>query len=182
MTIARGRSENWRRIAAAVCAAAALGAAPARAQIELDRTYDTSLPIEITADTLEVQQDLQLAIFQGNVDAVQGELRLRADQLTVHYRTGEGGESTISLIEAKGKVVLSSPTEMAQGDEGVYDVDADTIELVGSVVLNRGDNIISGDRLKLNLATGKSKMESGVGATGGRQRVKALIVPKSVPQ
>jgi hypothetical protein len=33
----------------------------------------------------------------------------------------------------------------------------------------------------LNLATGKSKVESAVAATDGQQRVKALFVPKKKP-
>ena len=56
---------------------------------------DRLQPIEIEADNLEIQQDKQLAIFAGNVRAVQGTLRLRAQILRVHYlsrenRTGEG--------------------------------------------------------------------------------------------
>ena len=42
-------------------------------------------PIEIQADRLEVDQDDELATFSGNVDAVQGELSLRAERLRVFY-------------------------------------------------------------------------------------------------
>ncbi len=91
----------------------------ARAQIELGQTYDTSLPIEITADSLEVENERQVATFRGNVDAMQGELNLRADQLIVHYRSESNNQNSIRLIEAEGNVFLSSPTEMAQGEKGV---------------------------------------------------------------
>ena len=39
-------------------------------------SQDTKQPIEITADNLEVQQQQRLAVFKGNVDARQGEIRL----------------------------------------------------------------------------------------------------------
>ena len=42
-------------------------------------------PIEITADSLEVEQANQLAIFEGNVQVVQGNIRMRAAKLVVHY-------------------------------------------------------------------------------------------------
>ncbi len=150
---------------------------PARA--EIGAGYDTSLPIEITADSLELQQEAQIAVFRGNVDAVQGELNLRADQLIVHYRTNSENQNSIRLIEANGNVFLSSPTEMAQGEQGVYDIDADTILLTGAVVLIRGENIIRGDRLEMDLATGQSRVLSAGVESGGEGRVKALFVPNS---
>ena len=169
-----------RGAAAAIAAIAlALAAGAARAQSEFGQSYDTSLPIEITADSLEVDNQRQMATFRGNVDAAQGEMNLRADQLTVYYRSESNHQNSIRLIEAEGNVFLSSPTEMAQGDKGVYNLDADTIELVGSVVLTRGNNVIRGDRLYMNLATGQSKVVSDTVASGGQGRVKALFAPKS---
>ena len=47
-------------------------------------SHDTALPIEIAADALEVQQEKQIAVFSGNVDAQQGNIKLRADRLWVH--------------------------------------------------------------------------------------------------
>ena len=162
---------------AAAALAAAADAGPARA--EIGAGYDTSLPIEITADSLEVRHEAQIAVFRGNVDAVQGELILHADQLTVYYQTNAENQNSIRLIEADGNVFLSSPTETAQGEKGVYDIDADTVVLTGSVVLTRGENVIRGDRLEMDLATGQSRVLSAAVETGGEGRVKALFVPNS---
>lgn len=52
--------------------------------------HDSNQPIHITADKLEVQQDNQVAIFTGHVDAIQGEVRLRADVLKIYYRQKAG--------------------------------------------------------------------------------------------
>jgi len=165
-----------------LAAAAATGAsAPARAQTF---QHDSKLPIEITADSLEVMQDDEVATFLGNVDAVQGDLVLTSDQLRVHYRASEddsGGTSgSIRRIEATGNVFLSSPKETAQGEFGVYDVDGALLTLEGSVVLTRADNVVSGERLEIDLATGRSQMFAAVPSTAGgtpNQRVKAVFVP-----
>jgi lipopolysaccharide export system protein LptA len=149
-----------------------------------DFRHDSKLPIEITADSLEVMQDDEIATFVGNVDAVQGDLVLTSDQLRVHYRTSEddtGATSgSIRRIEATGNVFLSSPKETAQGEFGVYDVDGALLTLEGSVVLTRADNVVSGARLEIDLATGRSQMFAAVPSTAGGtpgQRVKAVFVP-----
>lgn len=172
---------RWAVVTGIVLSGFAFATAAAHAQIDLGKSYDTSLPIEITADTLDVDQENQTATFTGNVDAVQGKLTLRADLLKVHYRANDDGENSISKIEAENNVFLSSPAETAQGDRGVYDIETEKVHLFGSVVLTRDDNVIKGDRLELNLATGKSRVESAVGAAGSQGRVKALFVPKKKP-
>ena len=116
-------------------------------------------------------------MFSGNVQATQGRIKLRADQIKVWYRA-DGKESanagttgSITRIDAIGQVFVSSPEETAQGDKGVYDVPAKVITLTGKVVLTRGDNVIRGQRLVLNMATGRSQIEGGGG------RVRGLFVP-----
>ena len=73
-------------------------------------------------------------------------------------------------------VFVSSPQETAQGDHGVYDVDSESITLIGSVVLTRDKNVIRGARLVLNLVTGESRIE-GAPAGGAQGRVRGRFVP-----
>jgi len=153
--------------------------------------HDQTLPIEISADSLEVAQEERVATFAGNVDAVQGDLVLSAKTLKVHYEgkgdsvglaAGTGG--AINQIEASGDVILTSPDETAEGDRGVYDVPARLITLRGDVVLTRGENVIRGERLELDLATGKSRMLGTTQSVDANEtdtsnsRVKALFTPK----
>lgn len=172
---------TWLLILAAVAAFGWQGA-PLAQQVatKLDRLQ----PIEIEADSLEIQQDKQLAIFAGNVSAIQGALQLQAETLRVHYlssknRTGEG--QTIAQIDAIGRVFFSSDRETAQGDEGVYDVTAGIITLTGDVVLTRGESVVRGRRIILNLETGLSTVESDKDlAPGSGGRVRGLFVPQQV--
>jgi lipopolysaccharide export system protein LptA len=139
---------------------------------------DTALPIEIVADTLEISQDQQLAIFTGNVVATQGQILLNADRVVVHYSAGGGGGvPAISSIDAEGNVFFTTNFETAQGDLGTYDVENGMVTLTGTVVLTRGDNVLRGTKLVLNLLTGTSTVEGGAAEDGGR--VRGLFVPNT---
>ena len=144
--------------------------------------FDTNQPLEITADSLEVQQAKQLAIFEGNVQVVQGEIRMRANKLVVHYSDSKaadnGAPANIRKIDATGKVFLSSPRETAQGDRGIYDVTNKQIDLQGNVVLTQGKNVLRGDKMTLDLVSGKSRVEGGSVSEGSKGRVKGIFVPE----
>ena len=140
--------------------------------------HDTALPIEIAADALEVQQDKQIAVFSGNVDAQQGSIKLRADRIWVHYQGDdpEDAAKAISRIDAEGKVFFSLGTETAEGDQGTYSVDNGVITLTGDVVLTQGNNVIKGTRVVFDLTTGQSAMDGN--KSGGNGRVRGLFVPR----
>lgn len=159
-----------------LAAVAVLVAHTAAAQFR--QSQDTSLPIEIAADALKVQQDKQIAVFTGNVDAQQGNMKLRADKIWVHYHDQSGGEETqsISKIDAEGQVFFSSGSETAKGDQGTYDVDKGVIVLTGQVVLTQGENVLRGSRVLLDLKTGLSTMDGN--AARGDGRVRGLFVPR----
>ncbi len=168
-----------RRTLALLALVLGAGVTGAAAQEAVLLDHDTSQPIEITADTLEFQRDQGVAIFSGAVNAIQGDMVLRADILRVHYRAGEesnaGFSGAISRIDAQGSVFFSTLAETAKGDSGVYDVRNGTITLIGAVVLTRGDNVLTGNRLELNLATGSSRLYSD--GADGEGRVHGLFVP-----
>ncbi len=158
-------------------------------------------PIEISSDKLDVFQNEHKAIFTGNVIAVQGTTNMRSTEMVVFYRDSgnktapEKPETTpaanetpatpqgIYRIEAKGSVVFTTPTETALGDTAIYNVDDDTIDLLGSnVTLTRGQNILKGTKLNYNMATGRSVLTGGAttnATTGKPSRVHGLFVPKS---
>jgi lipopolysaccharide export system protein LptA len=143
--------------------------------------HDSSAPIEIASDSLEVQEAKHLAIFAGNVDAVQGTLHLTADRLDVTYAAEQGSSGTgaIQHMRAEGNVFLSNASETAQGAWAEYDVAGGTMRMGGNVVLTQGDNAISGQSLFINLNAGTGKIEGGTST-----RVKSVFTPapkKSTP-
>lgn len=143
---------------------------------------DKSAPIEIVADSLVVRQAERLAVFSGNVDATQGERSLRADELKVFYGEEQpGGGQGIRRIEATGRVVVAEPGQTAQGDRGVYDPEAGKIRLDGNVVLTRGDNVVRGGQLEMDLATGTAVVRAAKPGGAPGERVRALFVPEQGP-
>lgn len=154
---------------------------------------DNHTPIEVTADTLEVSQEESKATFSGHVVAIQGDLRLTADKMLVYYAKRDAKseksskkskeENAIKKIEADGNVFLATPEETASGANGTYDVDEQEIHLNNHVVLTRGKNVLEGESLVYNFATGKSKMVSQASNAApaeraGKTRVRALFVPE----
>ncbi len=142
---------------------------PAAGQTLDTSRHDRSLPIAITADSMEVEQNERRATFIGDVDVEQGDLALRSDKLVVHYREGDDGEDSIHFIEAFGNVFFATPDETAQGDMGAYDVDTGVVTLAGNVVLTNAEAVLRGNQATMNLETGQSLV------TGGDDRVNVLF-------
>ncbi len=133
--------------------------------------HDSSLPVEVTADQLNVDQAAGTAVFTGNVIAAQGDMRLSSKRLNVQYAT-ENGQITgrISDMVATGDVVFVNGTEAAEGERAVYSVEKGTVVITENVLLTQGQNAMSGDRLDINL-------ETGTGIIQGR--VKTIFQPSA---
>lgn len=147
---------------AAACAAAA--AAPGLAQDGANPfggfKHDSSEPIEITADSLEVREAERRAIFAGEVVAGQGKLRLTSNTLDVWY-AAEGQSGDIQRVRAEGDVFLSSGAETARGEWAEYDVVEGEVTMGGGVTLAQGENAIQGERLFIDLDAGTGRIEGG---------------------
>jgi len=125
--------------------------------------HDASLPVEITADELTVDQSTGTAVFIGNVIAGQGELRLSAGRVQVEYGR-EGGQQTgdIERLRASGGVTFVNGDEAAEAKEAVYSIGDGEIVMTGDVILTQGPNALAGDKLTVDLNTGKGKMSGRV--------------------
>jgi len=121
---------------------------------------DTGAPVEVTSDSLRVNQDSGEAVFTGNVLVGQGEMRLSAQSVTVVY--AEGGQNRIRSLNATGGVTLVSGPDAAEAAEAVYDVDAGSIVLTGDAIVTRGESVLAGDRIEVDLTDGTAKVSGRV--------------------
>jgi lipopolysaccharide export system protein LptA len=155
------------RRTSAAAAAVVLAGAAALAQTQNPFggfKHDSSQPIEITADALEVRQAESLAVFSGQVVAGLGTLRLAAQTLTVWYVAGgdgADGSGDIDRLRAEGDVFLTSGAETARGAWAEYDVAGGLVTMGGGVTLTQGENAIRGDRLSVDLNAGTGRIEGG---------------------
>lgn len=84
------------------------------------------------------------------------------------------GAQSIRRIEARGGVTVVTKDQNASGELGVYDLKSKTITLTGNVVVSQGKNVLHGERVVVDTATGNARVESGATA---HDRVRALIQP-----
>lgn len=116
---------------------------------------DPTLPVEVTADTLDVNQENGSAEFKGNVVVGQGEMRLSAQRVLVIYDQKASG---IERMEATGDVVLVSGPDAAQAERADYTIDTGVIVMTGDVLLTQGQNALTSNKLTVNLITGTAQM------------------------
>ena len=120
---------------------------------------DTSLPVEVTADVLDVNQENGSAEFRGNVEVGQGEMRLSAARVLVIY---DDARSRIKRMEATGGVVLVNGPDAAEAERADYSIDTGVIVMSGDVLLTQGPNALTSQRMTVNLTTGTAQMNGRV--------------------
>lgn len=158
-------------------------------------------PITVSSDTLEYDYKANVVVYRGDVQAMQGPVKVRSDVLTVTLENAPGkggsdkgtadkagadkgspdkaggietvGEGTQRLrqILATGRVRIDHGTRWATGGRAIFDQGARTIVLTEEPVLHDGKNEVMGDRVVVYLDEDRSVVE------GGRKRVKAVLYP-----
>lgn len=130
---------------------------------------DPTLPVEVEADTLTVNQSDGSAVFTGNVLVGQGVLRLTAQTVRVEYSPGG---NDIQRLHATGGVTLANGTEAAEAREAVYTIASGEVVMTGDVLLTQGASALSGQKLVVDLTTGTGRMEG---------RVQSVFTPGKTP-
>lgn len=159
------------------CAALVLAlclSAPAAAQVAIGFggvAHDASQPVEVTADSLSIDQTNGRAVFEGNVIVVQGSLRMAAARIEIAYSAAGGGRDVQEVI-ATGGVLVTRGTDAAEGAEARYAVDTALLTMSGNVLVTQGATAIAGDRLVVDMTTGTGSVDGRVRTvlgTGGDQ-------------
>ena len=123
--------------------------------------FKSNAPVDVGADRIEVQDRANRAVFSGNVEARQGNMRLNSARLTVVYAGGQNVQ--IQRLEASGGVTLRTPTETARSQFAIYDVPRRIVTMIGGVNLDQGANHVQGGRLVLDLDSHRAVMDGGGG-------------------
>lgn len=120
---------------------------------------DADQPVEITADSLSLNQSDGTATFQGNVLIIQGGMRISAPKVLVFYNKETSG---IARLEATGRVLLVKDKDAAEADYADYNIEASTIDMTGDVLLTQGSNTLSSNKMTVDLKTGSAEMQGRV--------------------
>jgi lipopolysaccharide export system protein LptA len=179
-------------IAAAVAIASAHAQQPSGPPNALQGfSQNRDKPIKINSATLEVRDKDKMATFSGDVHLVQGDTTLRSKTLVVFYdddapskpaapskgaaQAGSQQNQQIKRVEAKGNVIVVQKDQTATGESGIFDMQANTVTLVGNVVISQGQNVVKGDTLTVDMTTGVSRIACG--KTQEKCRVTGLFLP-----
>jgi len=144
------------------------------------------LPVKIESLTLEVRDKQRQATFAGNVKLTQGDTTIQCKSLVVFYEDstaapaatakgapapaqkaatpGFGGNQQIKRVEARGDVLVTQKDQTAKGEMGVFDIKTNNITLTGNVVVTQGTNVLTGERMVVDLTSGVTKVESSKSA------------------
>jgi lipopolysaccharide export system protein LptA len=123
---------------------------------------DTSLPVQVGADQLAVNNADGSAVFSGNVEVTQGEMTLKAGEVRVKYGADQ---SEIEQLIASGGVTITNLADKATSNEAVYTIASGVIVLTGNVQLAQGASTMQGQKLTINLKDGTGIMEGRVTTT-----------------
>lgn len=125
--------------------------------------FNSSLPLEIKSDELNIEQNTGKATFSGSVMATQGNLILTAVTVVVEYALKNSRmTSEMKKLTANKDVTIVSDTQSAVANKVVYDIISENIIMTGDVILKEGLSATSGDKLTINLNTGSRRMEGNV--------------------
>lgn len=157
-------------------------AAPTFAQVSALRGHDTQQPIDVSANDGEVRAKEGWALLQGLVKIKQGRLTMTSDMMRVHYlKETVNDNPVIRMLDAKGKVVFTSPTETISAERAIYDVEKRLVTMVGDIRLTRGKTVLTGGRMELNLVTGLTKLYGADGKEKKGRVQGTFSLPKQKP-
>jgi lipopolysaccharide export system protein LptA len=178
-------------------AAAGRNEPPSGGLFDLGTASNRKDPITVNADRLEYDYKNNIVVYRGDVQASQGQVKLRSDTLTVTFENvkdatakdgakdsapppkadpqvpdpGAKGTQRVHEVIAVGHVRIDQGARWATGGRAVFDQTQRTLVLTENPILHEGPNEVAGDRVVVFLDENRSVVE------GGRKRVKAVLYP-----
>jgi lipopolysaccharide export system protein LptA len=141
--------------------------------------FDKKKPIEITSDRLDVDQEAKTAIFEGNVDAIQGEVHLKADRLKVYYEGDAAGAPSGATTQSQAPASAASPQAPATTVQQAASADAAAsggkikrMDVDGKVFMSSPTETASGDKAVYTADNGLIVLTGNVILTRGQNVIR----------
>jgi lipopolysaccharide transport protein LptA len=150
---------------------------------------NSSEPVVVTSEQLDVDDNAKTALFRTNVVARQGEATLEAPELDVTYtgraNFGDTGASTskpegvreatsLKSIKARGGVRMASKADRAESQSLDYDAATERVLLVGDVTMTQQpDRTVKAETALLDQKADTALLTGDVEVTQGRNVLKS---------
>lgn len=131
-------------------------------------------PVDVEADSLDVDDNARIAVFRGDVVTRQGEVTMRSSEIQAFYTgsarladtTGQptrapAGGAELSRIDAKGSVVVTSDDgRKVTGSTARFDAKSNSVVVSGDVELSQAGTVVRGNRLVIDMTTGRATIDT----------------------
>ena len=135
----------------------------------------------ITAKTLPFDYKKMEALFEGDVEVVDPDVRMLSDKLTVLFDK----DNNVKVVTASGHVKIWQGERVATCSYAVYDAQKGEVVLSGKAVLKRDKDTVSGNRVTFWVNEERMKVEPGTliwyPKKGSGERRKLMPTPKLGP-
>jgi len=133
---------------------------------------DKDKPIELAADSVDVDEAMGISTYKGDVDLRQGSMRLQASKITVKQAGKKPNQITAFGSPVKFEQKSEKGQIKARAKRIEYAVNSETLQLIGDASLSQAGDTIKSDRITYDRVN--HKMKAGAAAKG-KQRVKITI-------
>lgn len=141
------------------------------------RPDDSDKPINIKANSAEIDDINGISVYRGDVEITQGSMFLTGEKVTIEMTDqkvqkliSEGNLSTFRQTAEDGEVIY------AEAEKIVYDVNASEIVLLNNAKLTEADNTLMSNRITLY----PDKGTVNAGSSSRDARVNITISPEVV--
>ena len=126
-------------------------------------------PINIEANHMTSTEKSNSVVFTGDVDAKQGDVRIRSDQMTVYYTPKEaatkkkskdkkGASQQVEKMICTGNVEITRAEWLGTSKKMVYLSKERQVILTGNAKAWQGQNMVSGEKIIYYLDEGRSEV------------------------
>ena len=141
---------------------------------------ESSEPINIEANRMVSQENENSVVFLGKVEAKQGKLTIRSDEMTVFYADSKNGKekktsTQMDKLICKNNVQITQEDWLGTGDRMDYFAKERKVILSGNAKAWQGQNMVAGKTIVYYLDEKRSIVEQDETTKG---RVKAVLHPE----
>jgi lipopolysaccharide export system protein LptA len=138
-------------------------------------------PIHIEANRMVSQENANSVVFIGNVDARQGKLTIRTDEMTVFYTGTKSNKdkqaaSQMEKLTCKNNVKVVQGDWLGTGDRMDYFAKERKVVLSGNAQAWQGQNMVAGKTIIYYLDEKRSVVEQD---ETSKSRVRAILHPEA---